>query len=215
MKVIEIYLAIISIYCLVSTIRHLISLFGFSLKLERQEPPTPNVAPQPPQPQRSIMGASNSTILHPTPPRDTERQSVEAKSNSSTSETKRDADIDKGRVQENQMDLDLESEAEGEEAAGEYDPAMQASGVELSQIQDAIATLQDRKSTLKDMRIAGEIFSRLEGSEIIDQITNNEESKKRIAKMLDYHQRAGSETMANENIELSAAAEKFNIDDYI
>ncbi|MFI3306663.1 MAG: hypothetical protein R3Y68_09165 [Rikenellaceae bacterium] len=206
MKVIEIYLAIISIYCLVSTIRHLISLFGFTLKLERQEPPTPNVAPQSPQPERSIIGASNSQILHPTPPRDTERQSVEEK---------RDADIDKNREQENQMDLDLESEAEGEEEAGEYDPAMQASGVELSQIQDAIATLQDRKSTLKDMRIAGEIFSRLEGSEIIDQVTNNEESKKRIAKMLDYHQRAGSETMASENVELSVAAEKFNIDDYI
>ncbi len=200
MNIVNIYLGIIAAYCLLSSLYHLLDLFGFSLKIERRKAKSPDPTPPAATP---ISGTSNYTMRHPTPPRDTARHTVETPKNGRTFASESE--------KQNQMEIDLDSEADDENP----EPTAPHSGVELPEIRQAITTLQNPNSSVRELRLAGEIFSRLEGSELLEQLTNDDETRRRIAQMLDRHEQSIDEPRQTRGVELPTKADIFNIDDYI
>ncbi len=193
--IITIYLGIIATYCVVSALYHIVRLFGYEPKLEKSRVDPP---PTPPPRVETIVGRSNYQLRRTT----TQVAST------------RDTIVRGCGKEENQFEIDLDNEID-DITPKDYDPTMQASGVLLSEIQGAITTLQNPNSSFNDRMSAGETFSRIEGSTIIDQLTNSGGLKAKIARLLDSYEREGGETPTIDAIKLTAEAEKFNIEDHI
>lgn len=85
-----------------------------------------------------------------------------------------DIDVDMGykKIELTKEELSNEDIYEDELYQMGYDPYQQATGVELPELQEAIKVATDHKSSVSKRREAGEVFYKLEGSDMLEKILN-------------------------------------------
>ncbi|MFR9535019.1 MAG: hypothetical protein SNG49_09355 [Rikenellaceae bacterium] len=241
----NILLSIIVFYCIVLSFYLFFLHFDISFQvskrteMEPQPPPLPkpNVEPPPPPDADSLMGKSTWELRPRAPEVASERQANQGEVKDITfvpeEPKKASARLIGEQVDEafkhNQFEADFEVEtAVVEEAVVEtteeqelteagFDPNMQASGFELSELNKANETLWKPSSSVSDKITAGELFYKLKGSDIAKQLESaNDQMGRKIDEVIAFHlNKLHEEEVKDESAPNSSDVGNFDIDNYL
>lgn len=210
MDTVELILIVIAIYCLLVGYYLLLCVLEVTKKIasniHHTPPPAPSSSPHPSIDldvlyEESIMGQSNWAMRHDKTFYDTKRDDVRTvekpvifvQTNKEQTSTEPSNSTSDRSNSHNVIVADIEA---GYEETVEqehltdmgYDPNLQASGVELPDLQEAVKTVSKSSSTLKEKTRAGEIFFRIEGSDIANQLEEKDDAiAHRIKEVLSIH----------------------------
>ncbi len=128
-----------------------------------------------------------------------------------------DVNIDYKETELTEKELSDEDIYDDELSQMGYDAAQQATGVELPELQEAVKIATDHNSTISKRREAGEVFYKLEGSDMLEKILNIDSNTHRaVAAILlrrerEYNARVMKESQMNDH----NRSLEFDINDYL
>ncbi|MFI3333574.1 MAG: hypothetical protein SNG69_02365 [Rikenellaceae bacterium] len=241
----NILLSIIVLYCAAMSLYLLFQHFDISFKVAKRtemetqpkQQPKPNNEPPPPPNTDSLMGKSTWELRPKAPEVASERQANQGAVKDTTfvpeEPKKASARLVGEQVDEafkhNQFEADFEAETavvedamietteEQELTEAGFDPNMQASGFELSELNKAAETLWRPRSSVSDKIAAGELFYKLKGSDIAKQLESaNDQMGRKIDEVIAFHlKKLHEEEMKDESAPNSSAVGDFDIDNYL
>ncbi len=234
LSIIVLYCAVMSLYLL---FQHFDISFRVSKRTEMEPEPKPNSEPSPPPNTDSLMGKSTWELRPRAPEVASERQANQGEVKDITfvpeEQKKASARLVGEQVDQafehNQFEADFEAETavvedamiettdEQELSEAGFDPNMQASGFELSELNKANETLWRPKSTVSDKIAAGELFYKLKGSDIAKQLESaNDQMGRKIDEVIAFHlNKLHEEEAKGEPTPNSSDVDNFDIDNYL
>lgn len=211
--------------------------FKVAKRTEMEQQPKPNNEPPPPPNTDSLMGKSTWELRLKAPEVANERQANQGEVKDITfvpeEPKKASARLVGEQVDEafkhNQFEADFEAETavvedamietteEQELAEAGFDPNMQASGFELSELNKAAETLWRPRSSVSDKIAAGELFYKLKGSDIAKQFESaNDQMGRKIDEVIAFHlNKLHEEEVKGEPTPSSSDVGNFDIDNYL
>ncbi len=193
MTITEITLIIIATYCIAVGAYLLISYLGVRVSISikdnrvRREPEKPDSPPESP----SIIGTTNFEMRQSMPRRATENIAVSREKNDTTfapsKEAERNAQIPSEQMERTFTHDEISNEDEPLEDI-EYDGQEQAEGVVIAEVQQASRRIESPTCSTKDKIATGKTLFKLEGSEILEQLSGGDERiNKKIRDMMNLY----------------------------
>ncbi len=193
-EITRIAIIIVATYFIAFSLYGLFVIFKISINIEprKEQPPMSETKKEPQQPEvnSSIIGSSKCK-LYPLPTQsDSERQGESTADN--VTKFAPDDSLITAPIEQEYATREEEEEEVNEEdvdvAEMGYDENQQASGVAIPEIQEAATALHKTLLSQSEKQRAGEIFYKLEGTEIANQLLNdNDGVKMRVRELLKSH----------------------------